>query len=80
MIDGNINPLISIVVLLVASALLLIVGVMMKNLLRSRVAALAWAILTVAPLFGGGFLLFGNHQVQGVSDETRADPGEPAAH
>ena len=52
---------IAIVLLLPAdSVILLVIGLLLhrKGILHSRGAALAWAILTVLPVFAGGWIIF----------------------
>jgi hypothetical protein len=45
--------------------------------LTSRGAALAWAILTILPLFGAGFAMMTKHSVEIVTGETQSGVNEP---
>jgi len=49
-----------VVLLTAASIILLVIGLVLhrKRLLRSRAAAIGWAVLTILPLFVGGWLVF----------------------
>jgi len=40
--------------------ILLVIGLVLhrKGVLQSRAAALAWAVLTILPLFAGGWVIF----------------------
>jgi hypothetical protein len=57
---NNGTPISIIVLLTAASVILLVIGLALhrKGMLRSRGAALGWAILTVLPLFAGGWVIF----------------------
>ncbi len=59
--NGPGNPIMWVVLALVAaSVVLFVIGLLLHRggALGSRGAALAWGILTILPLFGGGVLLF----------------------
>jgi len=59
--NGPGNPILWIVLALVAASVaLFIIGILLhrNGTLASRGAAMAWGILTILPLFGGGVLLF----------------------
>lgn len=59
--NGPGNPILWIVLALVAaSVVLFVIGLLLRRsgTIASRGAALAWGILTILPLFGGGVLLF----------------------
>jgi hypothetical protein len=46
------------------------------KLTNSR-AALAWAILTILPLFGAGFVYMTKHQVEQATGVTKSGVNEP---
>jgi len=54
------SPIGIVVLLTVASAILLVIGLLLhrKGMLRSRGVAIVWAVLTVLPLFAGGWVIF----------------------
>lgn len=61
------NPiLITLLLCIGASILLAIIGFMLRRRgkLRAQGPALAWAVLTVLPLFGAGFAMFTKHEVE----------------
>ena len=45
--------------------------------LSARGPALAWAILTIAPLFGAGFVMMTKHQVEIAAGETPSGKNAP---
>ncbi|SFP99889.1 hypothetical protein [Sphingomonas rubra] len=47
--------------------------------LTSRGAALVWAIVTVLPLFGAGFLMMSKHVVEQATGETQSGVNEEPA-
>lgn len=77
--QGTANTGLSVVLALVALTLILfVVGLVLRRrgMIRSRGAALGWAVLTILPLFGSGFLLWSKHQVEKVSGETQEGVNE----
>ena len=78
--EGTANTGMGVVLALVAASLILFaVGMMLRRRgsLRSRGPALAWALLTVLPLFGSGLYLWTKHQVEKTTGETREGVNEP---
>jgi hypothetical protein len=55
---SSISPIAIVILLTAASAILLAIGLVLhrKGMLRSRAAAVVWAILTVLPVFAGGWM------------------------
>lgn len=64
--------------LVVASIVLFAIGMILRRrgVLRSRGAALGWAILTLLPLFGSGFFLLTKHQVDKTTGVTQEGVNE----
>jgi len=78
--QGTANTGLGIVLALVAASLILFaIGMVLRRrgAFRSRGAALAWAVLTVLPLFGSGFYLWTKHQVEKTTGETQEGVNEP---
>ena len=77
--QGTANTGMGIVLALVAATILLfVIGMVLRRRgsLRSRGASLAWAILTLLPLFGSGFYLWTKHQLEKSTGETREGVNE----
>jgi hypothetical protein len=68
------TPIGLIVALVAVCLVLLVIGLMLRRrgMLRSRGAALAWAILTIAPLFGSGAILYGKHQIERANGQENS--------
>lgn len=47
--------------------------------LTSRGAALVWAVVTILPLFGAGFLMMSKHVVEQATGETQSSVSERPA-
>lgn len=78
--NGTGNPVLGVVLaLIVASILLAIIGFLLRGRgkLRTRNAALGWAILCVLPLFGAGLAWNIKHDVENATGETRSGVNEP---
>ena len=78
--NGPGNQIFGVLIALVAlSVVLLVVGLLLhrRGSLASRGAALGWAILTVLPLFGGGFLYATKHVVEQATGVTRSNVNTP---
>ena len=79
---NNGTPIGPIVALVAACLILLVIGLLLRRrgMLRSRGAALAWAILTIAPLFGSGVVFFTKHQIdraEGLDNSQRVPSSGP---
>ncbi|MCD2325142.1 hypothetical protein LQ953_14060 [Sphingomonas sp. IC-56] len=77
--QGTANTGMGVVLALVAATVLLfVIGMVLRKrgMLRSRGASLGWAILTLLPLFGSGFVLWTKHQVEKTTGETREGVNE----
>jgi uncharacterized membrane protein len=77
--QGTANSGLAVVYLLVAATVALFaIGLVLRRrgMLRTRGAALGWAILTILPLFGSGFYLMTKHQVEQATGETRSGVNE----
>ena len=77
--QGTANTGMAVVYALVAATVILFVlGMILRKrgMLRTRGPALAWAILTILPLFGSGFYLWTKHQVEQASGETQSGVNE----
>ena len=73
--EGSANSPIGIVLgLVLLSLILLVVGLSMRRRgkLRTQGAALIWALLTIAPLFGAGAAFFLKHQVDLATGAAKA--------
>ena len=69
------NPiLITMLLCIGASILLAVVGFMLRRRgkLRAQGPALAWAILSVLPLFGAGAAMFTKHEVEHAAGVTKS--------
>jgi len=78
--NGPGNPILGVLMACVAASIILaIIGFVLhrRGMLRARGPALAWAILTIVPLFGAGFFLFAKHGVEAATGETQARVNEP---
>ncbi|PAX07645.1 hypothetical protein [Sphingomonas lenta] len=65
--NATINPiLLTTGLCILASILLAIIGFVLRSRgkLRAQGPALAWAILTILPLFGAGAAMFTKHEVE----------------
>jgi uncharacterized membrane protein len=72
---GTDSPILGVTFACIAASLVLAaIGFWLhrKRRLTSRRAALLWAILSVAPLFGAGLAMFAKHQVEMATGETRS--------
>jgi hypothetical protein len=90
--NGTGNPiLIWLLVAVAASVALAVVGLRLRRsgMLARPVPALAWAVLTILPLFGAGFAMRAEHVEDEVSGDTqsgrnadnvRSAPGPLANH
>ena len=79
------TPILWILLLVAACLVLLVIGLALhrRGSLRSRGAAIGWAILTIAPLFGAGLLLYGHHQIemmQGTQNSDQVPSSGPSTH
>ena len=65
--------------LIVLSAVLLVVGLLLhrRGALSSRPVAFGWAVLTILPLFGGGFLYATKHVVEQATGVTKSNVNTP---
>jgi uncharacterized membrane protein YfcA len=73
--EGTNSPILMVLLACVAASVILTaVGVWLhrKRRLTSRRAALIWAILSIAPLFGAGAVMFAKHGVEMATGETRS--------
>ena len=73
--NGTGNPILIILFLCIATTVALAaIGFVLRGrgMLRARGPALAWAVLTILPLFGAGFAMFSTHVVEKVTGETKA--------
>jgi len=78
--ESTSSPILGILLACVAgSVLLAALGMWLKKTgkLTSRGAALAWAILTIVPLFGAGFAMMTKHSVEIATGETQSGVNEP---
>ena len=78
--SGPGNPILIPVLLLIAlSVAMLVVGLALRRRghLRSRGAALGWALLTIGPLFGGGLVFYVKHQADLASGKVRSGENYP---
>ena len=78
--EGTSSPILGILLACVAASIFLAaLGIWLKRSgrLTSRGAALAWAILTILPLFGAGFAMMTRHSVEIATGETRSGVNEP---
>jgi cytochrome bd-type quinol oxidase subunit 2 len=78
----NASPIGVVVLLTIMSVVLLALGLWLhrKGMLRSRAASLAWAIVTVVPVFVGGWVFTTQHDRApiangGVGATSSANPG-----
>lgn len=77
--QGTANTGMAVIYALVAlTVILFALGMILRKrgMLRSRGAALVWAILTILPLFGSGFFLWTKHQVEQATGETKSGVNE----
>ena len=65
--------------LIALTAVLLVIGMLLhrRGALGSRPAAFGWAILTIMPLFGGGFLYATKHVVEQATGVTKSNVNTP---
>lgn len=73
--NATINPILLTTGLCIAASILLaIIGFVLRRrgMLRAQRPALAWAILTILPLFGAGAAMFTNHGVQKATGVTNS--------
>jgi len=78
--NGPGNPILGVLLACVAASIILaIIGFVLhgRGKLRARGPALAWAILTIVPLFGAGFAMYTKHTVDNVTGVTKPDVNEP---
>lgn len=69
------NPILIILLLCIgASILLAVIGFVLRRRgkLRAQGPALAWAVLTVLPLFGAGAAMFGKHGIEQATGVTNS--------
>ena len=81
--EGTNSPVLGVLLACVAgSVILVVIGAWLhrQRKLTSRRAALAWAILSIAPLFGAGLIMFTKHQVEMATGETRSGVNESPVH
>ena len=78
--NGPGNPILGVLLACVAGSIILaIIGFVLhrRGMLRTRGPALGWAILTILPLFGAGFVLLTKHGIDAATGKTQADVNEP---
>lgn len=78
--NGPGNQIFGVLIGLIAlSVVLLVVGLLLhrRGALASRGAALGWAVLTILPLFGGGFLYATKHVVEQATGVTKSNVNTP---
>ena len=78
--NGSGNQVFGVVIaLLLASLVLLVIGLLLhrRGKLTSRPVALGWAILTILPLFGGGFLYATRNIVNEATGKTPSGVNVP---
>lgn len=78
--NGPGNPILGVLLAcVVASIVLAIIGFVLhgRGRLRARGPALAWAILTILPLFGAGLAMYGKHGVEDATGVTKPGVNEP---
>lgn len=78
--NGPGNPILQVLMLCVlASLILAALGFWLRSRgkLRTRGPALGWAILTILPLFGAGFAMMTEHQVEIATGETPIGENAP---
>ncbi len=78
--EGTSSPILGILLACVAGSIFLAaLGIWLKRTgkLTSSKAALAWAILTIVPLFGAGFAMMTKHSVEIANGETQSGVNEP---
>lgn len=80
--NATTNPiLITLLLCIGASVLLAGIGLALhrRGKLRAQGPALAWAILTILPLFGAGFAMFGSHAAEEATGVTNSgENAEPS--
>lgn len=77
--NGTGNDILVLLLLCVAASVALAaVGIWLhrRRRLTSRSATLAWAIVSILPLFGAGFLMMSKHVVEEATGETRSGVNE----
>lgn len=78
--NGPGNPILQVLLVCVfASVALAALGFWLhrRGKLSAKGPALFWAILTITPLFGAGFVMFTRHTVDKVTGETQKGVNEP---
>ncbi len=78
---GTDSPVLAVLLLCVlATVVLAAIGVWLRRTRRltTRPAALIWAIVTIAPLFGAGFVMMTKHTVQLATGEDKPGVTDPA--
>lgn len=78
--NGPGNPILQILLVCVfASLALAALGFWLRRSgkLRERGPALFWALLTIAPLFGAGLIMYIRHTAEIVTGETQSGVNEP---
>ena len=80
MCEGTGSPILGVLLALVAASVVLAaLGMWLhrRGKLATRGAALVWALLTIAPLFGAGFAMMAKHNVEQATGETRSGVNAP---
>ena len=80
--NGPGNPILQVMLVCIfASVALAALGFWLhrQGKLSARGPALAWAILTIAPLFGAGAIMMGKHTVEMATGDTKSGVNEPPA-
>lgn len=80
--NGPGNPILQVLLVCVlASVVLAAIGFWLRSRgkLAAKGPALGWAILTILPLFGAGFIMATKHQVEIATGETPSGQNVPPA-
>jgi hypothetical protein len=81
--EGTNSPILGALLACVAASVVLVaLGLWLRRsgrLTTSR-AALLWSILSIAPLFGAGLLMFTKHTAEQVTGETRSGVNRTPIH
>ena len=80
--NGPGNPILQVLLVCVlASVALAAIGIWLhrSGKLSAKGPALGWAVLTILPLFGAGFIMMTKHQVEMATGDTKPGVNEPPA-
>lgn len=78
--NGPGNPILGVLLACVAGSIILAaIGIVLhkRGKLGARGPALAWAILSILPLFGAGFAMMTKHTVDNATGVTKPGVNEP---